>query len=345
MVNASSLPRASTLIVLSLGLTACSDPAPVLPVDAGIDAPRIDVPAVDAGAPDVPSIDRPADDVPAVTTDDGTQAVAINFAGRVGSQEFRCGQRYTLGTPAVQADVADFRFYVHDVRLVRADGTEVPVALATNTFQYGGVALIDFENRTGECDQGDAETNTVVQGRVPIGSYAGLRFRLGIPFAMNHTDLTAQPSPLNRSTLFWSWNSGHLFFASTTRSPSQRPITVDGGMGASDAAATGDLGLMMVMNDHFTHVGSTGCMGNPSAGTPVTTCTRPNRAEINLAAFDAGRQRVVADLAAVKEGVDITSNPGCHSFSASCTAMFSHLGLDWMTGAPTPATQTVFRVE
>lgn len=333
-MNLRLLPVAS----LAVALSACGDDPPPTPTDAGLDAPRADVPV----STDVPvATDLPAaTDVPAATGD-GPQAVTIQFEARVGARPFRCGERYPLGTPSVEAEVVDLRFYVHDVRLVRADGTDAPMALTPSAWQHEGVALIDFEDHTGACDQGDAETNTALRGTVPPGAYVGLRFKIGVPFAMNHTDLAAQPSPLNRSTLFWSWNSGHLFFAATTRAPATR--AVDGGTG--DASAAGDLGSVMVMNDHFTHVGSTGCMGNPAAGTPVSTCAKPNRPELSFVAFDASRQRVVIDLAAVKAGDDLTANAGCHSFTPVCTASFRALGLDWATGAATPATQTAFRVE
>ncbi|MDB4932231.1 MAG: hypothetical protein JWM10_4715 [Myxococcaceae bacterium] len=319
-----TLAPVRALFGAALALSACSDPAPVPTPDAGIDAPAVDVPAT-----------------PAVT-DGGDRAVTIRFAARVGARPFRCGERYPLGTPAVEAEVVDLRFYVHDVRLVRADGTEAHVALTASPWQHQNVALLDFEDHTGACDQGDAETNADLVGTVAPGDYRGLRFRVGVPFAMNHTDLAAQPSPLNRSTLFWSWNSGHIFFAATTRAAATRPVTFDGGL--ADAAAPGDLGAQVVMNDHFTHVGSTGCMGNPSAGTAVTACAKPNRPELSFDAFDAATQRVVIDLAAVKEGSNLTANDGCHSFTPTCTPAFSHLGLDWSTGAPA-ATQTAFRVE
>jgi uncharacterized repeat protein (TIGR04052 family) len=242
-----------------------------------------------------------------------------------------------MGSPAVEAQPVDLRFYVHDVRLVTDGGSEVPLALTDGPFQRMGVVLLDFEDATGTCDQGDAATNAEIRGTVPAGDYVGIRFRIGVPFELNHLDLTSLPSPLNRTSLFWSWNLGHIFFAGTTRT------VVGAGGGGVDAGAP-DAGVPGP-NDHFTHVGSTMCVGDPAMGVPVTSCARPNRASIELADFDAATDEIVVDLAAAKADVDISDNAGCHSFSDACAAPFEALGLDWSTGGATPATQTVFRVE
>jgi hypothetical protein len=48
----------------------------------------------------------------------------------VGSQDFACGQLYTgVGTTATTYEPKDFRLYVHNVRLLSEEGTEVPVTL------------------------------------------------------------------------------------------------------------------------------------------------------------------------------------------------------------------------
>jgi hypothetical protein len=59
------------------------------------------------------------------------QEVSIRFAAQVNGAAFTCGQSYSgLGSTNATATPTDFRFYVHDVYLLRADGTAVPVTLA-----------------------------------------------------------------------------------------------------------------------------------------------------------------------------------------------------------------------
>ena len=60
-----------------------------------------------------------------------TQSVDIKFAGAINGQPFACGQSYTnVGTTKSTITPSDFRLYVSEVKLVRKDGTTVPVQLA-----------------------------------------------------------------------------------------------------------------------------------------------------------------------------------------------------------------------
>jgi uncharacterized repeat protein (TIGR04052 family) len=292
---------------------------------------------------------KPAAPIAGAGADKGSQSVELRFAPKVGSAKFACGEVYpNVGTPGREIRPVDFRFYVHDVRLVTDAGDEAPVELAQDkTWQYENVALIDFEDGSGECNQGDDATHTKLTGTVAAGRYTGIKFKLGIPQALNHSDLSAQPSPLNKSSLFWGWNYGHVYFAATSRAEAlvDEDAGVEGDTG--DASTDEDAGAgLQSINDHFTHIGATGCEGNPAAGMPIAKCTHANRPEYTLMGFDPGKSAVVVDFAEVKRDSDLAATSGCHSFTAdTCTSPFDHLGIDFATGSSTPTTQTVFRVE
>src|SRR5690606_7445391 len=125
--------------------------------------------------------------------------VTITFMPVVGAQAFACGQTFSgLGTTAASVTPTDFRLYVHDVRLVRADASEEPLTLEQDgLWQYQNVALLDFEDGTGGCGNGTAQTHAVLTGTVAYGAYNGIKYKLGLPFALNHGDPTTAPSPLN----------------------------------------------------------------------------------------------------------------------------------------------------
>jgi uncharacterized repeat protein (TIGR04052 family) len=256
-----------------------------------------------------------------MTSDGGGNAVEVRFRAMVGAMPFACGTSYTnIGRSMATWRPLDFRLYVSNVRLVTDGGAEVAIALTQDgTWQQDSLALLDFENRTGECTaSGTTQTNTSVRGTAPAGTYTGVRFTLGVPFSMNHGNAATAPSPLNLSAMFWAWNAGYKF------------LKIDG---------------HTTLPSFNIHIGSTGCMGN-GAGM-VSSCSAPNRAEISLTGFDPTRNVVIADLAALLQNVDIntsTGAPGCMSSpdDPECAPIFRTLGLT--AGTPS-GTQSFFRVE
>ncbi|MDC0720919.1 MbnP family copper-binding protein [Nannocystis bainbridge] len=274
------------------------------------------------------------------------EPVEIVFEGRVGGAPFACGETYDgLGKDGASATPQDFRFYVHDVRLVTADGDEHPVTIEDDgVHQGGGVALIDFEDGSGACANGTPELHTTLKGVVAAQprhggahggghEFVGLRFKIGVPQEQNHTDLTQAPAPLNDTTMSWSWNYGHIFFTA---------------WGVVEADAPSTVGL---------HVGSIGCEGDAMAG-EIVACANSNRPEIVLDGFDAATGKVAVDWGAVFSGLTLATPAAecedkdgkttcaCHSFGpeALCSSMFRPLGLDWTSGDST-ADQAIFRVQ
>jgi len=272
------------------------------------------------------------------------EAIEIRFAAKVAGQDFACGQSYPgLGSDGATATPQDFRFYVHDVRLVTDAGAEHPVDLDDDgVFQGGGVALLDFEDNTGSCSNGTAELHTTLKGTVRAkprhneagdSPYTEIRFKIGVPHEQNHADLTTLPAPLNDTTMSWSWNAGHIFFAAWGVFGGDAPFTVG------------------------VHVGSTGCEGDAMAG-EVVACSKPNLPEIALAGFDHDATEIVVDWGALFSGFALTAPPdacetkdgatscGCHSFGPEplCAPMFAPLGLDWTSGK-TRSGQSVFRIQ
>lgn len=267
-----------------------------------------------------------------------TQKVDIAFAAVAGDQPVRCNAPITgLGTTSQTAQLRDLRFYVSGVRLVKASGFEVPVTLTPSAFQVtrpgGAVALIDLEDGKGACaEDGTPAVNASVRGTVPAGRYTGVRWTVGVPFALNHTDLAAAPAPLNSTALGWSWQVGRKFTKIEVSDP------------AGGAWQTGTF---------FVHVGSVGCTGNPATGR-AARCTTPNRANIRLRSFDPARQRIAVDVRSLLAGNDITVNransPGCMSgpTDPECMGVFRSLGIAWRadgkgSGRSPVSKQTVFR--
>jgi len=252
------------------------------------------------------------------------QKVAIRFQAMVGKEKFACGQTYTgIGTTGSKIAPRDFRYYVHNVRLVDDKGAVVPVQLDQSKWQLDDTALLDFEDGTWSCVNGTRETNDQLLGTVPAGTYTALLFTVGVPFNKNHTELTSQPPPLNLTALSWVWNAGRKF-------------------ARLDFASTGQ------PHGFTVHLGSTGCMPNTTKITIPTQCSAPNRPEIRIDAFNPDKDVVIADLAALLKDTNVDINQpktseGCMSGpdDSDCAGIFANLGLPF-AGKP-GGTQTFFR--
>jgi uncharacterized repeat protein (TIGR04052 family) len=167
----------------------------------------------------------------------------------VGAEPFVCGQEYSdLGADGASLVLSDFRFYVQAIELKNSAGTWVPLVLDENKFQSGNVALLDFCG-----DIGTEEMNEQVVGTVPAGQFDGLRFKMGVPFEINHANHSTAASPLNITSLFWDWQVGYKF------------LRIDSGQFSA--------------NDWRMHLGSTGCEGDARTG-GVTSCANSNRVEV-----------------------------------------------------------------
>jgi len=108
------------------------------------------------------------------------EPLTIPFAAELGGKPFACGQDYAgLGATGTQATPADFRLFVTDVALIGADGKEVPVPLTDDgTWQSKGVAMLDFEDGSGACTNGNAFMNDKLTVDAPKGDWTGLAFTM-----------------------------------------------------------------------------------------------------------------------------------------------------------------------
>lgn len=246
--------------------------------------------------------------------------VTIRFKAVVGDQPFACSERYPgQGSANTTVVPQDFRLFVQDLALIRADGSRVPVALEERApWQTEGLALLDFEDLTGTCT-GTPEVNTQLTGSVPAGTYTGLSFSNGVPEALNHGDPTTAPDPLKTyASLSWGWLSGFRFVKAELAAvlPEGQPA----------------VSLM-------SHIGSSACTGSPQEGKVV--CNKPNRNAIELTSFDPAKDTVLVDIGAIFKQLDLTQGGECHGSGATCDATYGALGIDFATGLPKSG-QTVF---
>jgi uncharacterized repeat protein (TIGR04052 family) len=260
-----------------------------------------------------------------------TQEISVRFTAVAGDAPVRCGAPVVgIGTTSATVELLDLRLYVSNLRMIDETGADTSVELAQDgRWQVENVALLDFEDGSGKCANGNADLNNEVTGTVPAGTYTGVAFDVAVPFELNHGDVAAAPAPLNVSAMFWAWAIGHKFVRVDLETP-------DG------------LGWNM-------HLGSTMCTSDGPMDPPGVECARPNRPTVTLASFDSEVDTVTFDIAALFANADLSRDTadtasGCQTFPDDvneCTPLFPNLGLDFATGMCIDgcAGQTVFGVQ
>lgn len=241
------------------------------------------------------------------------QALTLNFQSVVGDQDFACDQVFEdIGTNASSLTITDNRLYISNIRVVDDAGVEHPLELEQDgVWQFEDVVLLDFEDGTGNCTNGNEPTNFQAVGTTSATSFAGVVFDLGIPESLNHSDSAIMPSPLNLTSMWWSWQGGYKF------------VRIEGSTSELDGWRL--------------HLGSTACTGDPGS---EISCSNKNRPEIRLeGGVDA--DPILFDIAELLKASDLSQDAGgavgCMAGpeDPECAPLFETLGI---TG-----TQSAFR--
>lgn len=122
------------------------------------------------------------------------QNMSFHFTTMANNMPLNLVNSYTTSAGA-RFKIETYRYYVSNIRLVRDNGSEYAVS--------GKVLLVN--------------TNTLNYdlGEVPIDSYIGVRFMIGLDSLTNHKDPTAyssgNPLAIQSPGIHWSWNSGYIF--------------------------------------------------------------------------------------------------------------------------------------
>ncbi len=222
----------------------------------------------------------------------------------------------------------DARLYVHDVKLVKADGTTTNFVLSNDgVWQNGTVALLDFEDATGDCVGGTTATNTTLKGFGETGNYVGVEFKVGVPTALNNLTATSASAPLNSTAMYWSWTSGYKFLKFEWK-------TTEG------AGGTGTF-----------HLGGGTCSG--SGVTSNLSCSLPNIPTVRVTTtgsktWTPSTNPVYLDVKALVSGTNTNVSDGGASLTcmsgnatAACKKLLNNVGVNEADGK-TLTTQSAF---
>ena len=195
------------------------------------------------------------------------------------------------------------QFFISGLEVITADKAnqgwqELP--LLQTRFQSGKVALLGEVCASDGSDVSEGSWQLQLAPSIDTSDIRRIRFTLGIPFALNHQNPLTQKSPLNLSSMFWVWRTGHKFLRLEM---------------ASDKEAW------------LFHLGSTGCLAPSSVRPPADECRQPNRFQYELA-YDSGKGGLLLDLSVLLAQVVLNRESSCKSApdNPHCRQILANLG-------------------
>lgn len=207
------------------------------------------------------------DETPAPNTE---QKFSFHLHTKIGSNAAAYGVQYQDASGR-KFNIADFRYYISNIILIKNDGSEYPLT--------GKVILANPAN------------NEYELGNIPVASYKGFKFMLGLDSTTNHSDptiyLADNPLSIQSPGIHWSWNSGYIF------------MKVEGQVDTT-LAATGPLDL-----EYFYHVGLDNLKRTIDFSTSAFTVVSGSDYEVGME----------FDLLAALNNVDMRTENETHSFN------------------------------
>jgi hypothetical protein len=128
--------------------------------------------------------------------------VEIKISNKVGISDLILNSGNYINMNGDSFTVSKFKYYISNIRLNKTDGSYY--------VDRDSYYLVDNNN---------GSNYTILLDSVPLGSYNGLDFILGVDSARNTSG--AQNGALDPSFgMFWSWNQGYIFLMMEGNSPS-----------------------------------------------------------------------------------------------------------------------------
>lgn len=150
-------------------------------------------------------------------TDKG--AIVLEFDNVVGSQNLQLnGPQTYVNANGDQFNVTLLNYYISNIKLKKSDGSTYTVPQESSYF------LIK---------ESDANAHEIKLGDIPAGDYTEVTFTVGVDSIRNTMDLSKRTGILDPAAnsgddnMYWSWNSGYIFFKMEGLSP-QAPADAAG---------------------------------------------------------------------------------------------------------------------
>lgn len=147
------------------------------------------------------------------SNDDGAPVannVILSFKNTFGDTEIVLGGAASASATVNTSDAgqvhrfSELKYVISNIRLVKADGTEVPYN--ANDLDKGAMVV----------DQSKAASLNYVMGNIPSGEYRQIKFGLGVRSDLNALDQARFPNfyataGANDTQMMWEWGTGYRF--------------------------------------------------------------------------------------------------------------------------------------
>lgn len=190
--------------------------------------------------------------------------------------------------------VSQFQFFVSNIEFKNKQGQWHQPALSVTPEQMENIALLGNVCQSAEAGNWQLK----FANNINFDDVNTIRFSLGVPFEQNHLNPLTQASPLNVSSMFWVWQTGHKFARIEMKSE---------------------------FDDWLFHLGSTGCKSPSVMRSPSDACLYPNLYTMEFTFIDS--KKIVFDLANLLGDLKLSMDSSCQSEhdNTACQQLFSHL--------------------
>ncbi|GLX77709.1 hypothetical protein tinsulaeT_10490 [Thalassotalea insulae] len=216
----------------------------------------------------------------------------LEISMRFNQKIVSCSSELSLGDKVWR--IGQVQFFIANVEAQDAKGRWQTILLKSMATQSSTLALVGQN-----CAEKDkANWQLTFEPDVKLSQFQRLRFQLGVPFELNHLNPLTQTSPLNVSSMFWVWQTGHKFARIEMQSASDNWIF---------------------------HLGSTGCLSPSVMRAPSEPCRYPNLYSFELALDN--HDQLVFDLAKLLDKVELGQQAHCQSEhdNPNCRRLFNNL--------------------
>ncbi|MEW6989979.1 MbnP family copper-binding protein [Colwelliaceae bacterium 6441] len=224
------------------------------------------------------------------------QSAQVNFIPTLAQKSFNCHSVHQSDKSAWQ--FSQVQFFVSEFALQDLDGHWQSLKMRDTAYQTEGVALLGVH-----CSEPNAANWQVEFSQaIDLSLYQNMRFSVGIPFEQNHKNPLTQKSPLNDSSMFWVWQTGHKFLR---------------------------LEMSNSNENWLYHLGSTGCKSPSVMRSPQQACLYPNTVPIELALPETTPSSVdvLVNLSALMNEITLNEKTRCQSEvdNATCQQLLNNL--------------------